>query len=106
MTLKAIKENGGATLTKSGLNIDWSRGYQVSVQDLAIMPVRELRAKYIKSLLATLERGEALGVWIDKGKAYVDKSVYVRTKREAMRLGKKNKQISIFNWSTKEAVYL
>ena len=106
ITLKSIKENGGATLSKAGLTMNFPSGYQVSIKDLLIVPIYKLRMRDIKSMLNDLDRGDCLGIWIDGGKAYVDKSQWLIRKRDAMRIGKRNKQISIWSWKEKKAVYL
>lgn len=106
MTLKAIKANAGATLNKAGQELDYPRGYQVSVRDLETIKARDLRKKHIKEMLDKLDEDSCLGIWIDKGLAYIDESKRFTNKREATRFGKKNKQISIWDWGKKEAVYL
>ena len=105
-TLKAIKANNGATLNKAGEALDYPRGYQVSICDLEVIKARDLRKAHIVEMLGNLEAGECLGIWVDKGLAYLDKSKRFSNKREAVRFGKRNKQISIWDWGKKEAVYL
>ncbi len=104
-TLKNILKNGGATISKAGEALNNSKGYQVSIKDMQIIKVKELRKKILLEMLANIPSDACLGIWIEKGLAYVDYSKYYTRKAEAMRVGKANKQISIFNWKTNEAVY-
>lgn len=102
--LKDIKANAGATLNKQGESLSYSKGYQVSEKDLLIIPAYKLRKAQLIDMLNALDNGKCLGVWIDNGKAYIDCSEYIRTKREALKLGKQRKQISIWGWKASEAI--
>ena len=103
-TLKQIKLNNGATLNKAGESLSYARGYQVSEKDLLIIPAYKLTKKQLIAMLNELADGKCLGVWIDGGKAYIDCSEYVSTKKQALRLGKQRKQISVWNWKAGEAI--
>jgi hypothetical protein len=105
-TLKSILKNHGGTFNSKGETVSFKRGYQVSTHDIAIVKVKELRKSYLQAILDTIESGKFLGVWIDKGLAYIDCSECINTKREAVKLGKKLNQISIWNWKTSEALEL
>lgn len=105
-TLKSILENKGATISKAGEAVDFKQGYQVSLQDMEIIKVKDLRKRHLKELLSQLNEGLCLGVWIDGGLAYIDQSARITNKHKAVKLGKAYKQISIWNWQTKQAVYL
>ena len=91
-TLKDIKLNAGATLNEYGEKVAYKKGYQVSHQDLAIIPVYKLTKKLIMAYIAELLHNEHLGIWIDNGKAYIDLSEHIATKRQAMKAGKERKQ--------------
>ena len=102
--LKDIKLNNGATLDKQGNPMAYAKGYQVSEKDLLIIPAYKLTKKQLIKMLNELADGKCLGVWIDGGKAYVDCSEYVSTKKQALKLGKQRKQISVWNWKAGEAI--
>jgi hypothetical protein len=98
-TIKSIKRNGGATINKYGNRVTMKSGYQVSKRDLHIIPVDELDKLIIKEAMKLLERrGEYLGVWIDNGNAYIDISVRIATKRDAMAKGHELNQLSVLRW--------
>lgn len=104
-TIKSIKRNGGATINKYGERVSMKSGYQVSKRDLHIIPVDELDKLIIKEAMKLLEsRGEYLGVWIDNGNAYIDISVRIATKREAMTRGRELNQLSVLRWSDCECL--
>ena len=102
--LKDVKVNNGATLNKQGESLNYASGYQVSVCDLEIIPAYRLTKKHLMEMLHRLEDGKCLGIWVDGGKAYIDCSEYVSTKKQALRLGKQRKQISVWNWKAGEAI--
>ena len=61
-TIKSIKRNGGATINKYGIRVSMKSGYQVSKQDLLIIPVDELNKFTLKELMRLLvRRGDYLG---------------------------------------------
>lgn len=98
-TIKSIKRNGGATINKYGVRVSMKSGYQVSKQDLLIIPVDELNKDILKNLIKLLiKRGDYLGVWIDDGKVYIDISCRIATKHKAMEMGRELNQLSILRW--------
>ena len=104
-TIKSIKRNGGATINKYGERVSMKSGYQVSKRDLYIIPVDELDKLIIKEAMKLLERrGEYLGVWIDNGNAYIDISVRIATRRDAMTKGRELKQLSVLRWTDCECL--
>ena len=52
-----------------------------------------------------LEENGGCGVWLEKGVYYVDHSFRVKTKKEALEIGRKHKQISVFGWARKNLAY-
>ena len=102
ITLKAIKENGGATLNCQGLAVSYKTGYQVSERDVAILPTYKLTLKFIKSLISP---NKFVGVWIESGRAYIDISEHIAAKRHALELGKERNQISIYDWKNQKVTY-
>lgn len=102
--LKDVKLNAGATLNEYGEQVAYKKGYQVSHKDLMIIPVYKLTKKLIMACIMELLHGEHLGIWIDNGKAYIDLSEHIATKKQAMKAGKERKQLSIWNWKAGEAI--
>lgn len=102
--LKSIISNNGGTLNSNGEIVTYVRGYQVSHRDLYIIPVYKMRKSFVIWCLACLKENEHLGLWVDNNKVYIDLSEHIATKKEAMRLGRKRKQLSIFNWRTGDCI--
>ena len=86
--LKDIKTNNGATLDKQGNMITHKNGYQVSAEDLEIIPAYRLTKKHLLDMLNRIPNGSNLGVWIDNGKAYIDRSARIGNKRLALKVGR------------------
>lgn len=47
-----------------------------------------------------------IGGWRENGKYYFDASIIVQDKEEAIRIGKKNEQIAIYDFQAGEPIYL
>ncbi len=95
--LRGVGNNGGLTL-KAGKAVSWKTGYQVA--DYGI-ETRELAAAAQK----IVELGGTAGVWFSNGVWYIDHSFRVKTKRDALVIGRAHNQISILKWSTMELIY-
>lgn len=103
-TLKELKANNGATINKAGDMVNYARGYQVSHEDLYIIPVYKLRKAKLLETLNALLNGDHLGVWIDHNKAYIDRSELITNKRKAIMIGKERCQKAIYNWKTGDCI--
>lgn len=104
--LKKIINNGGATLRRDGSSVTYADGYQVSKKDCYIIDITETGelAEAVNTVLSMLSRGEFCGLWINEGKAYIDISVRILDKTEALNMGKKLNQISIYEWATGDCI--
>lgn len=106
-TLMQIIDNGGATLSKNGLQVNFLRGYQVSKKDCYQLKISEFKKilRSVNYLLAHIGGGEFVGVWVDAGVAYIDISEHIKSKKTALRVGRERKQISIFDWQNGNCIY-
>lgn len=98
------KDFTGATLDKNGL-VTFEDGYQVSIEDCATfkhMPVK-LIVKCIQALIKDLAKYNYIGLWLDNGTLYVDRSIHTYTRECALDIAKLTNQKAIYNWSTKES---
>ena len=102
-TLKNIITNNGATLDANGNAITYKNGYQVSIKDIAIIKLYKLRKSHIIELL---NNNYNLGVWIENKNVYLDYSIRIANKKDAIKTGKANNQISIYNWKNGDCIYL
>lgn len=99
-TLKQVKINGGLTVSPNGEVANFKRGYQVSIKDIVVIPLYKARKAQLLNILATIDKETYLGLWISQNKLYIDCSIYLSNKKDAVKLGKQNNQIAIFNWKT------
>lgn len=96
-TLRKLQNNDGLTL-KGGKIITYKSGWQVATEGIETTDIKEVM-KAIKAY-----KGDC-GVWYSEGIYYIDKSHRVSTKREAMRIGRLCKQISVLCWSSMKLAY-
>lgn len=104
--IKKIISDGGATLRRDGVAVKYNSGYQVSRRDCYIIDITatEELANAVNTVLSMLNRGEFCGIWINDGKAYIDISVRIADKAEALKIGRELNQISIYDWSTGDCI--
>lgn len=104
--LKQIVNDGGATLRRDGYAVTYADGYQVSKQDCYIIDITatEELANAVNTVLAMLNRGEYCGIWVNEGKAYIDISIRIADKVEALNMGRELNQISIYDWAAGDCI--
>ena len=96
-TLKKLANNDGLTL-KNGKVITYKSGWQVATEGKETANIQEA-IQMIKAY-----KGDC-GIWYSEGIYYIDKSHRVATKREAIKVGRECKQISVLNWRTMGLAY-
>lgn len=96
-TIKNLKNNDGLTL-KKGKRVVYKTGYQVATEGIETESPRE-------AINAVKAYGGDCGIWYSDGVYYIDKSHREKTKKQALRVGKACKQISILKWSDMSLVY-
>lgn len=100
--IKEIIKKGGATLTHDLKETKIKKGYFVSLLGFEKKFDCE-DAKNINDYVVNLQskikdkKGYFIGLWVYKTEVYVDISINILDKAEALEIGKKNKQISIYN---------
>lgn len=96
-SIRKLNNNDGLTL-KAGKPITYKTGWQVATEGVECKTARE-------AINAVKAYGGNCGVWYSEGIVYVDKSKRVNTKREALEIGRRYKQISVLNWRTMALAY-
>lgn len=96
-SIKKLRDNEGLTL-KAGKPITYKSGWQVA--DYGVETTDPAEA--IKAVKAY---GGNCGVWLSGGTYYIDHSFRVNTKREAIRIGRENNQISVLGWRRMNLAY-
>ena len=92
-----LADNDGLTL-KNGKPITYKSGWQVATEGIECQTARE-------AINAVKAYKGNCGVWFSNSIYYIDKSRRVKTKREAMEIGRACNQISILRWSDMGLAY-
>lgn len=95
--LKALKNNDGMTL-KHFTCVTYKTGWQVADHGVECKTVEEAAAAI------TAMHGDC-GVWYSDGVYYIDHSFRVKTKKDALSIGRRHNQISVLKWSDMSLVY-
>lgn len=95
--LLSLANNDGLTLIKYK-SVTYKTGYQVGIQGRETTSV-EKAVEYIN------EFNGNCGVWYSDGIYYIDESVRIKSKKEALNIGRLYNQISILKWSDMSLIY-
>lgn len=109
--IKKIIENGGATLTKELKKASIKGGFMVSLEGAETQVKGE---DYQAINQAIKEKQEIIkdsnnlfiGLWLDNDIMYIDISINIIDKVEALEFGKYNKQLAIYDIANNNSVYL
>ena len=107
--IREIKENNGGTYNKEYKTINAKKGFMVSLQGYERKCKTEQETeKAIKENMEIVRGLDSayLGAWSDEGITYIDISVLVENKEDAMQLGKINNQLAIYDIQNNESIYL
>lgn len=96
-TIRKLANNDGLTL-KNGKLISYKTGYQVADTGVEAGTAADCM-KAVKSYNGNC------GVWYSEGVYYIDHSFRVKTKKDAIKIGRENNQISILKWSDMSLIY-
>lgn len=100
INIRSIRKlaNGDGLTLKNGKPINYKSGWQVADYGMETSDAREA-INEVKRL------GGNCGVWFENGIYYIDHSFRVDTKKQAMEIGRKFNQISVFGWRNKKLAY-
>lgn len=109
--IQEIIKNGGATLTKDLKKASLTSGYMVSLEGAesqvkgndynAIMKAIESKQEIIQD-----RDNLYIGLWLDNGIMYIDVSINIKDKVDALEFGKYNKQLAIYDLASNDSIYL
>ena len=91
LQLSMLEENDGFTI-KNFEFMSYKTGWQVATEGFETTSIIEA-VNYVRKL------GGTCGVWYSNGIYYIDKCRRVDTKKDALRIGRENNQISIWGWA-------
>ena len=111
MTVEGIIKNQGATLTKTLRKSSLKSGFMVSLEGYEIILKTSQRTKIFREIKRANKKSKKfpnsyVGVWIEKGQAYIDVSLNIKDKNKAIEFGKKNKQLAIYDIKNNEVITL
>lgn len=95
--LQALTNNDGLTL-KKGKAITYKSGWQVADYGVECNTITQ-------AVKAMEDMQGNCGVWYSEGIYYIDHSMRIATKKQALAIGREHNQISILKWETMELVY-
>lgn len=109
--IKRIIENKGETLTKELKKAELKRGYMVSLEGAE----SQVKGDDYQAIKKAIEEKQTIikdndnlfiGLWLDGGVIYVDLSINIKDKAEALEVAKKNKQLAIYDLINNDSIYL
>lgn len=92
-----LRDGDGFTL-KHGVSIRYKTGWQAATAGITTTEAG-------KAMEAVKAFAGNCGIWFSEGIYYIDKSHWVKTKKEALEIGRKHNQISILRWKDLGLVY-
>lgn len=107
-TLKQIIKNNGGTFAKNKKPVNFKNGYQVSFRDVLTIKIDDLQKNLdkINTLFDQIEKDQFVGFWIFENMIYIDLSKRITNKAEAIAFGREKAQKSIFDWQSKDCIFL
>lgn len=109
--IKRIIENKGETLTKDLKKADLKKGFMVSLEGTESQVAGN---DYNEIMKAIADKKEIIkdrdnlyiGLWLDDNIMYVDISININDKIEALEFAKYNRQLAIFDLVNNDSIYL
>lgn len=107
LVVKALN-NGGATINKRGRAVSYKRGYQVSIRDCYKLQVKNADkiVKAVEYLLSKIKDNQFCGLWVFEGYVYIDISVRILDRLDAVIIGDRLNQKSIYDWKNADCIML
>ena len=96
-TIRKLQENDGLTL-KGGRIITYKTGWQVADYGYELRTAEE-------AVACVRKLNGNCGIWYANDIYYIDHSFRVSTKKEALTIGRKYSQISIWGWKNQKLAY-
>ena len=106
--LTQVKNNGGLTLNKNLQQVNNNKGYYVSIagREVVFDNLKKLTSDMLKEYQKTTKDNAFIGFWLDNQKLYLDNSVLVKSKRQALKLAKQNYQLAIYDCKNNSTIYI
>lgn len=104
-----LRAEGGTFYPNDGRSVDVQLGYEVAMygQEL-VVPVRDVHdvALVIYNKSHYITKPARIGVWVNKGRVYIDTTVWLESRIMAEHLGYHNEQLAIWDWAAGKEINL
>lgn len=109
--IKRIIENKGETLTKELKKADINGGFMVSLEGAEVQKnINDIngikKAIEEKQEIIKNKNNMYIGLWLDSNIMYIDISININDKVEALEFAKYNKQLAIYDLVNNDSIYL
>lgn len=109
--IKRIIENKGETLTKELKKAELKRGYMVSLEGTETQTKGDdyqaiIKAIEEKQAIIKDKNNMCIGLWLDNNIMYIDISINIIDKVEALEFAKYNKQLAIYDLKNNDSIYI
>ena len=109
--IKRIIENKGETLTKELKKAELKRGYMVSLEGTETQTKGDDYQAIIKAIdekqaIIKDKNNMHIGLLLDNNIMYIDISINIQDKTEALEFAKYNKQLAIYDLKNNDSIYL
>lgn len=109
--IKRIIENKGETLTKELKKADINGGFMVSLEGAEVQKnINDIngikKAIEEKQEIIKNKNNMYIGLWLDNNIMYIDISINIQDKTEALEFAKYNKQLAIYDIINNDSIYL
>lgn len=103
-----VVKNGGATLKNDGSFTDLDSGYMVSLKNTELkIALSDLKLKDLNTYLKLAKNKNSYGgLWLDNNILYLDLSINIINKNEALKVAKNNSQLAIYDLANQATIYL
>lgn len=110
MILKAIEENGGCNIDIKNNLVSYNNGFMVSIIDMYIIKKYDIKnlKKAIKNVVKNISINQCCGCWYNSedNNIYIDISINIEDKQEAIEQGLKNNQLAIHDIKNNKSIYI
>lgn len=106
---QSILLNGGLTVNEHLNEVNLSSGFMVSLagSETILTNINDLTIKLLNKYKKIARSNNAfVGFWIDNNNLYVDVSINIINRAEALDIAKNNNQLAIFDLKNNSTIYL
>lgn len=99
MVMKSIMQNGGGTFTTALDSAKVRRGFMVSLEKYEqVVPINKAHTTELNTMVEIATKLNAyIGTWLNDDKIYIDLSININNIEDAIRIGKENNQLAIYD---------